>query len=567
MKIQSVGTNPSLDFGELLKSGKIFPCGIQNFREMRTDGYIYVDKTKQLVQLINTGKSYFLSRPRRFGKSLTISTLEALLSGRKEYFSGLYAEPWLNRKDYRPTSVILLDMSMSTVNNDLSDIDNAIVRSVKESAKDFDIEISEQNPVDAFLELIDTLYYPKRIPIALLIDEYDSLPLRYIDKPEIAHNVRLVLQDFYRQIKANDKKFNFIFVTGISRFSMTSMFSALNSLTDISLDSDYATICGYTQNELEENFATAIKYNSLIKGVSISDYIHQMKSYYDGFSFDGDTRVYNPYSLLMCLKKNKFVNYWFGTATPTYLENYIVTKKIKIEDYVGYPIHENQIINASEIEITSPALLLYQGGYLTLEKRIREYTYILNYPNEEVYQSVGELLARSIYGETRDTKDMQTDIYSALIKKDMQGLMGIINCIIESPGYDTFYELSKVKNVKHESFFRDMIAIFMFGTNEIDVSREVFGSRGRSDIVAKVGGRTYLLELKVSYPGDNPVKLLEEARVQINTRKYFIQHFFTSNIVTTSAVVIDDEQRKIVKYDVVDMKKETILACENNEAQ
>jgi hypothetical protein len=297
-------------------------------------------------------------------------------------------------------------------------------------------------------------------------------------------------------------------------------------------------------------------------GISRQEYLAEIEKHYNGFSFDGISRVYNPYSTLSCLRENKFKNFWITTATPTFLMKYFANRNLTIEDFIEYPITENDICNSVEIEQTSPALFLYQAGYLTLEKKIGPIKYLLNYPNFEVFASIGAMLSANIYAETREAKLSSESLAKAMLNHNAKGILEAFNFAIDGCGYDTFGEINKIKHLKRECFYRDMIVLFMLGTYEINVSKEVFSSSGRSDIVASLGNNIYVFELKVAYPEDTPEGKLLEARNQIEKRKYYRQHFFFVDTVTTMALVIDNEQRKITHYDVVDLKKSEILACE-----
>jgi hypothetical protein len=296
--------------------------------------------------------------------------------------------------------------------------------------------------------------------------------------------------------------------------------------------------------------------------ITTQDYIDKMEKQYNGYSFDVISHVYNPYSTLSCLRENEFSTFWFSTATPTFLMKYFANRNLHIGDFIEYTISKNEIRNSIEIEHAPPALMLYQAGYLTLEKKPDELEYILNYPNFEIFLSIGAILSDNIFSKSADTNDNLQSIASAMKNRDIQGILHAIDFAIDSCGYDTFDEIKKMKSVKRESFFRDMIALFMMGTYTITVLKEVFGSRGRSDIVASYANRTYVFELTIAYPGDNPETKLAEARAQIMERKYYKQHFFSVDTVTTVAMVIDNEQRKVTHHDVVDLHKNEILASE-----
>jgi hypothetical protein len=259
------------------------PIGIQTFDEIRNEGYLYVDKTKYLIDLIDSGKIYFLSRPRRFGKSLTISTFDALFSGKRELFKGLCAEEFCNRPEYKTYPVIRLDMSGLTTNEGSDALRASMLRQIKENSRRLAVDVDDIYPGDAFSSLMKRAAEKHETRAVVLIDEYDSPMLKFIHDPEKAQKIRETLHDFYIQIKAADRYLRFVFITGISKFSKMGVFSALNSLEDISMDKLYSTMLGYTESELLSNFDGYINELATEKNENKTKIIEQIKSYYDGF--------------------------------------------------------------------------------------------------------------------------------------------------------------------------------------------------------------------------------------------------------------------------------------------
>jgi len=253
------------------------PIGIQTFEKLREGKYLYVDKTKYLIDLIDNGSIYFLSRPRRFGKSLTISTFDALFSGKRELFDGLYAEEFCSRPDYKTYPVIRLDMSSLTVNEGNDTLRASMLRQIKENSRRLSVDIEDTAPGDAFAALMQRAAEKRGTPAVVLIDEYDSPMLKFIYRPEKAREIREALHDFYIRIKAADEFLHFVFITGISKFSKMGIFSALNSLKDISMKDEYATMLGYTESELLSNFDGYIDRTAAKIGESREETLSQIR--------------------------------------------------------------------------------------------------------------------------------------------------------------------------------------------------------------------------------------------------------------------------------------------------
>jgi hypothetical protein len=288
------------------------PIGIQTFEIIRTEGYVYVDKTKYLVDLIDTGKIYFLARPRRFGKSLTISTFDALFSGKKELFKGLYAEEFLNRPDFEPNPVIRLDMSKVATDCGIDAFKKSMKRIIIELADKLKVKLPQDlHEGDMLRNLIintTTKYNRKAV---ILLDEYDKPYTDFVNDHCMAEKVRDVLRSFYVQIKANDEYIRFTFITGISKFAKFGVFSTLNSPLDISLMPKYAEICGYTETEIMQYFPDYLAETANRMQMTTEELIKTMRGYYNGFSFDDEAkaRLYNPYSTLSFFAEQKFYNY------------------------------------------------------------------------------------------------------------------------------------------------------------------------------------------------------------------------------------------------------------------
>ena len=313
------------------------PAGIQTFEEIRNDGYVYVDKTKYLIDLIDNGKTYFLARPRRFGKSLTVSTFDALFSGEKNLFEGLYAEEFLNRPTFKPSPVIRLDMSDITTYKGIAVMEESILRLTRQAAKKLNVEISD-TPIagDLLSELIVATATQYRQKVVMLFDEYDNPYTEFMDDPEMANKVRNVLRNFYVKIKAKDEYIRFTFITGISKYAKLGVFSILNTLTDISMMPQFAEICGYTEEEIIRYFPGYLDETANYMHMSTSELIDKMRHYYNGFSFDSEAkaRLYNPFSTLLFFREKDFADFWIESGSSRLIADYMKQHRLTVAQFI-----------------------------------------------------------------------------------------------------------------------------------------------------------------------------------------------------------------------------------------
>ncbi|MBQ7501745.1 AAA family ATPase [bacterium] len=364
---------------------KELPIGIQDFEMLRRDNLLYVDKTERLLELVKKGRRYFLSRPRRFGKSLTLSTLEAMFEGRAELFAGLAAEEWVKKQAEKPLPVLRFDMSAREAGTAAALRDSLKIMTAR-SARHFEIELVGDMLNDMLAELLEGLY--KRYGGAVvLIDEYDKPILDHIADVNMANSMREVLRSFYTALKSCDKYLRFVFITGISKFSKVGVFSAMNNLLDISLTEQYGDLTGYTQRELEAYFEEWISFTAEKKKLSRSEILENLKEYYDGFSFDGETRLYNPYSILSYFATGDLNNYWYESGSPSFIVEWMKAHQIQDPEEYRHKVVKNDFISSQEIENADPASFLFQSGYLTIEKR-QGPLLTLDFPNREVIDSI-----------------------------------------------------------------------------------------------------------------------------------------------------------------------------------
>ena len=482
------------------------PAGIQTFAKIREGNCVYVDKTKYLVDMIDNGEVYFLVRPRRFGKSLTCSTFEALFQGKKDLFKGLAAEEFLNRPDFKPSPVIRLDMSGAATYKGLELLEKSILDIVHSVAERLGIELEKDSLISSILKkLIERTFEKYGEKVVLIIDEYDNPYTDFFNKPDMANQVREILRNFYKQIKSSEQYLRFVFITGITKTAKMGIFSTLNNITDISLDKKYGKICGLTKGEIEKYFIPHLEDTAKEMQISPEDLITKVKNYYDGFCFDGEHYLYNPYSFLLFLFHQSFSNYWISTGTSKFLADYLKDRNLTVEQFRGMPVIKDFILNPpGEIEVTPPASFLYQSGYLSLRKGTSEEIFLLDYPNTEVLNSMSMLLTQNLLSpKNEDGNDYRNDLFLALDRKNIPDLIDVFNRLLASIPHNDFDEAAK-QNIKyndykmtpHEWLYRSCLLAFMRGCGVV-VSGEVQTNRGKADIVIKFNKKYYVIELKI----------------------------------------------------------------------
>ena len=526
------------------------PIGIQDFVNLRQERYLYVDKTQYLVDIIDRGKVFFLSRPRRFGKSLSISTFDALFSGKKELFKGLYAEEFFDRPDYRVSPVVRLDMSTTTTNRDVDALESSMLLQVLNSAHRYGIELSEvamTSPGTALAELLKLLS-EKKGRVVVLVDEYDKPILDTLFDHERAEVFRAALRGFYTQIKAGDEYTRFVFMTGITKFTKTGVFSAMNNLYDLSMDDRYAEMLGYTEDELLEHFNGHIEKTAMKLNVPEAELTEQIRSYYDGFSFDGVHRVYNPFSTLSFLQMGQFKNFWFESGSPSFLINYVKDHDIEAEDFRGKAENEG-FTGVTEIELAKPSSFLFQAGYLTVRER-KGNLLILDYPNEEVLSSMAFLF---LYSKTDSTNIGVATSYleQSFDEGKPQDLVLYFNQLLASIPYDIYEREERKYSEAHasiimnnlaESFFHAMLFTLIWAARLTTIA-ENHSYHGRSDIEIIKNKHHYVVELKIADSEAECEKAADDAMEQIKAKGYADR--FAPGEATLIGITVDRQARLV----------------------
>jgi hypothetical protein len=343
---------------------KKLPLGTQNFKILIENNYLYIDKTQYIHQMIETGRIYFLSRPRRFGKSLLLSTIEEIYKGNKKLFKGLYIYDKWDWDNKNP--VIKIDFGAGKYKTP-EDLENSIEEQLYRIGRENEVEIYSKTLSGKFSDIIIEISKKKNRKVVILIDEYDKPILDNISNEKLAENIRDSLNDFFSTMKANDEYIEFIFITGVTKFSKTSIFSGLNNITDLTVNSNYSKICGYTQKDLEAKFKEHIKNLGVNYDLNYEETLKKIKEWYDGYSWNGNDFVYNPYSILSLFNEYEFDNYWFETGTPSFLMKLIKNYNTGIENLFNNKIKLFGSFPTFKIDAIDLKSNFLQTGYLTIK--------------------------------------------------------------------------------------------------------------------------------------------------------------------------------------------------------
>ncbi|MBQ9564661.1 MAG: AAA family ATPase [Synergistaceae bacterium] len=510
------------------------PIGIQTFEKLRQGGYLYVDKTERLLNLSSDCPWCFLSRPRRFGKSLTLSTLDAMFSGKAELFKGLAAEEWVTKQADHPSPVLRLDMSGLQSYKTANELERSLVRRLEYFASFHDMPFSEDGTGGGMLFQIIQRLFKAEGPVVVLIDEYDKPMLDNIGDPESAEEMRQTLRSFYTVLKGYDEYLRFVMLTGISKFSKTGVFSAMNNLHDISMNRKYGDVVGYTQQELEDNFGGWIDSTAKAMSLGREELLRRIMDYYDGFCFDGRTKLYNPFSILNFFSEQEFKNYWYTSGSSSFIVTYMKQHGIQDpEEYSHIEVPED-FADAHEIESSTPESFLYQSGYLTIEKREND-TLTLDYPNYEVRKSIVRMYLDSVY-HVKNYITLGTKLWQALSEGNIEEAVRLYNIALAGIPYADFAD-------QGELFYRSLFLMLLRGAS-ITANGEVPGNLGRSDVLIQFPKRVVVLEFKFAKNGTGMKRLCKEGQKQIAEKGYAKPYDAENREITTAVIVINGKRRE-----------------------
>jgi hypothetical protein len=491
---------------------KKLPVGIQSFEKLRNEDCLYVDKTEKIHQLITSGNAFFLSRPRRFGKSLLISMLEEVFSGSKALFEGLYIYDHWDWTQQHP--VIRMDFSRMSYHTPEA-LNNSLFDLVKATALKHSIVLEAIELSDRLAELIEKLHQSTGKQVVVLIDEYDKPITDHLSRPEIADANREALRNYYQVLKAADEHLRFIFLTGVSKFAKVSVFSGLNNLRDITLSKDYVTICGYTQAELESCFDEYIRIMMDYRKVSREELLDAIRNWYNGYSWDGVQTVYNPFSTLLLFTEKVMRDYWFATGTPTFLVN-LIKERNEVKLLLEPCRMQAQGFDSFDHRSLDTKLLLFQTGYLTVKNVVEnrfdeQQTYILGIPNKEVRMAMMEHLVSAFASyPVSDTAPMRDQMLQQLFDGDLPAF--------ERSMQEMFARIPYQLHIPLEAYYHSLLLLWL-NLLGFDVQAEVSTDKGRIDAVWTWDERVVIAEIK--YAGDGSTgSLLKEAFTQIRERRY-----------------------------------------------
>ncbi len=477
----------------------LYPIGIQSFEDIRSGGYAYVDKTALIYRLTSTGKYYFLSRPRRFGKSLLVSTMEAYFSGRKELFKGLAIESL--EKDWTEYPVLHLDLTGSSY-TDISNLKINLDQHLRKWESLYNVTPMSEDLSSRFKDIIDAAYRKTGQKVVILIDEYEKPIIDNIDNNELMEQFRRELQGFYSVIKGKDNAIRFAFLTGVTKLGKMSIFRGLNNLNDISIDARYADICGVSEQELKSYFGESVKTLAEMNGLSEEECYKKLASMYDGYHFCEDSiGLYNPFSLLNTFYSCKFRTYWFETRTTSFLVRYLKHGNYNLDNISKNDFSVETLTEANYVS-PAPITLMYQAGYLTIKDFKPDFfTYKLDYPNVEVKRgfmhSLSQLFAPAlIYGELSIYQFIR-DIEAGNTKSFMDRLTAF------------FAGNSYMIQGDLELYFQNVMSI-MLKMMGLYVKTEYQTSNGRIDIVFDTDKYVYIIELKRDESAEVALKQIEE---------------------------------------------------------
>ena len=509
---------------------RLLPIGIQNFREIRERNCYYVDKTAYIARLVNEGKHYFLSRPRRFGKSLFLDTCKELFEGNEELFKGLAIH---NRWDWSARRPVLRLSFGSGHFTEPGGLHPNLMAQLDAVERHTGVRSGYATGPERLAHLLEMLHKRTGHRVAVLIDEYDKPILDALDAPDVARANRDYLRGLYAVVKDSDAHIRFSFITGVSKFSKVTLFSGLNNLKDITLDTRYAAVCGYTETDLDAVFAPELP------GLDRE----AIRDWYNGYNWTGDARVYNPFDILLLFDNRRFGSWWFETGTPAFLVETLVQRRVSALDLDGMVAGED-LLSSFDVDDMATEALLFQTGYLTIvrsEPRGGEMFHRLGYPNREVRQSLNRSLLRYLVRDaTRQTAN-SVRLYDLLLANDFAGLESLFQAFFSSIPYE-WYTNNDIAN--YEGYYASVFYSYFAGLG-LDITVEDSTSHGRLDMTVRFNGNVYLFEFKV-------VELAPagSAMAQLKEKCYADKYRGSSEPLYLIAVEFSKDARNVVAFEV-----------------
>lgn len=516
------------------------PIGIQVFETMRKEGYLYVDKTQDIYRMVTQGMFYFLSRPRRFGKSLLVSTLECLFQAKKELFEGLWIADYGDWA-WKCHPVIVLDFN-GIPGSTPQKLERSLARRLRKIAEIYAVSL-EANDIEFQLQdLILALYDSTGMPVVVLIDEYDKAIIDHLGKGKdgltIAKANRDILKSFFGVLKDEmiSAVLRFVLLTGVSRFSKVSVFSELNNLDDISMSDRYAEMLGYTHEELENRFRGYLEHFAEKLGWSCEQVIAKLAQHYNGYRFsEKDTRVYNPFSILKALSETRFKDYWFETGTPTFLTDLLKREHYNLPAIEGLNVSRS-IFTTFDIDHLLPEAVLFQTGYLTI-KDVQSGVYTLDYPNQEVKTAFSEsLLFAYTEGISKEASSQVLRLAHYLQEEEFDAFFDTVTAIFASIPYD-------IETKRDEAYFHTLFYL-MVSASGAGTQSSVLTSRGRIDLVVQFPDKIYIIEFKCNQDAETAIR-------QIHKQGYAEKYRQKGETIILMGINFSTEQRNLAEWKVM----------------
>ena len=518
-----------MEYNTLLRK---LPIGIQTFEKLRKENYLYVDKTALVWRIANTGKPYFLSRPRRFGKSLLLSTFEAYFEGKKELFEGLAIEKM--ETEWKKFPILHLDLNAKKYETP-ADLIAMLNQTLEKWEIVYGNEKKDRSPEERFAYVIERAYEQAGCGVVVLVDEYDKPLLQALDNDALLEDYRKTLKAFYGVLKSADRYLRFVFLTGVTKFSQVSVFSDLNQLNDISMKPQYATVCGITRQELIDTFTPELQQLAEANRLMWEETLAKMEAMYDGYHFcEFSEGVFNPFSVLNVFDGRKFSNYWFQTGTPTFLVEMLRKSEYDLRTLLNGIEAPASMFSEYRVEANNPIPLIYQSGYLTIKGYNERFqNYLLEFPNDEVRYGFMSFLV---------------PFYTGVNNDDQGFYIGRFVEELESGDYDAFltrlqaffadfpYEL----NAKTERHYQ-VVFYLVFKLMGQFTQAEVKSAKGRADAIVKTPKYIYVFEFKMNGTA-------EEALQQSEDKGYLIPYQADGREVIKLGVEFSAEERNISRW-------------------
>ena len=506
------------------------PIGIQTFRKLREQDCYYVDKTAYIDRLLHEGTHYFLSRPRRFGKSLFLDTLKELFEGNEELFAGLYIHHRHDWSVHHP--VVRLSFGGGNF-KEPGELHEDVMLQLEDLEEEAEIAVRRVSAPARLRRLLQALHRKAGRRVAVLVDEYDKPILDALETPEIACANRDYLRGLYGVIKDSDAHVHFTFLTGISKFSKVSLFSQLNNLTDLTLDPVYSSICGYTERDLDTVFAPEL--GGLDR--------ERVREWYNGYGWLGDEKVYNPYDVLLLLRRRKFAAHWFETGTPAFLLDTLFERRVSTVS-LDQTVSTEELLSTFDVEEIVTEALLFQTGYLTItgeEELGGEALYRLGYPNREVRQSLNRVLLRRLVQDVTQQMANSMRLARLLDAVDCTGLRELFHAFFASIPYQ-WYTNNDIAD--YEGYYASVFYSY-FAALGYEITVEESSSHGRLDMAVRAGGQVYLFEFKVvelAPPGS--------ALAQLRERDYAAKYRGGGEPIHLIGVEFSRDTRNVTAFEV-----------------